>query len=291
MVRARIGTIAWDKPYWKGHFYPPGLPQGERLRYASERLSTIEINATFHMHPRPEDFRKWRDVVPEDFVFSVKGNQEVTHTPAPGAGDRALRFLSGGVLELQDKLSVVLWQLPPRMEFRPQELEGFLEALPHSLDEARHRFRRVELPLSESLLREANAPIRHALEVRHHSFADERFFDLLRRHEVATVRTNTPPWPVIDELTADFVYLRLHGNVERFPEGYGVAGLERMATSIRGWLDGTGARDGRPRDVFVYFDNPDHGGTTSPFDAIELQRLVGGGPPAEDATLQIPLWD
>jgi len=290
-AEARVGTIAWDKPHWRGHFYPPDLALRRRLRYAAARLRTIEIDVTFRGRPAPATFAGWRDEVPEDFRFAVKGPREVTHAPTlRDAADGAAAFLAGGVLELGARLGPLLWQFPPWRGFRPDEVEAFLAALPHSVDEARHRIARLGLATHPGIAGLPDRPLRHALEVRNPAFATPRFLDLLRRHDVAAVTTNSPGYPVFESVTADHAYLRLHGDLRRFPRGYDDAEIERLAALVRGLRDGSGVDDGRGRDVSVYLDNPDRGGIGSPFDAMRLQRLVGGPVPGTGLTVQPRLW-
>lgn len=290
--RARVGTSGWKKPPWRGHFYPSALSQARELEFAARWMATVEVNATFHGFQAPASFQAWRAEVRDDFVFSVKGSKVVTHDRRLEVVGRSVaEFFASGILFLQEKLGPVLWQLPPSLGFRPAALGAFLGTLPHSLDEARYFIARHEVPVDPALLKLPDRPIRQCLEVRNAAFRNPGFVDMLRRHDIAAVVTNSPGWPAIDAVTSDFVYVRLHGDATHFPDGYDDAVLERWAGRVAAWLDGSGAEDGMGRDVFVYFDNPDHRGIRSPFDAIKLQGLVGGWQPGAGATLQPPLWD
>jgi uncharacterized protein YecE (DUF72 family) len=256
--RARIGTSAWKKPRWRGDFYPAGLAQRDELRFTAERLSTLEINTTFHGRPSLANFLAWRDETPEGFVFAVKGSKFITHVnPLQDAQRTVAAFFRAGVLGLQEKLGPLLWQLPETLEFDPGTVEAFLAALPHSLE---------------------GRSIRHAVEARHDSFLDPAFLELLHRYDVAAVVTNTPGQLVIDEVTSGFVYLRLYGDAQHHGDGYDDASLSDWATRIRGWVTGTGCPDGRGRDVFCYFHNPDQLGTRTPFDAMRLQERIDRSP-------------
>ncbi|MHA6667456.1 DUF72 domain-containing protein [Homoserinimonas sp. A447] len=273
--RSRVGTSGWDHRHWQGHFYPQSLPQRGRLGYASERLSTLEINTTFHGGGSPSSFLAWRDATPADFAFSVKGPKSITHGQALGNPARGVAdFFASGVLGLREKLASVLWQFPPGLGFSPEVVEGFLALLPHSIAQAQ---RLIEQEGRAAIDPGASdTPIRHALEVRHASFDTPAFVDLLRRYDVAAVVTNSPTWPQLREVTADFAYLRLHSGKDHHPNGYDAASLDEWASLVDGWRSGAGCTDGSGRDTFVYFVNPEHNSIRPPFDAMALQGRLGG---------------
>ncbi|MET4782446.1 uncharacterized protein YecE (DUF72 family) [Glaciihabitans sp. UYNi722] len=201
-------------------------------------------------------------------------------------------FLASGPLALEEKLGPFLWQISEYLAFQPTVVEEFLAVLPHSIDEARQLIEQyATTSVNDRWMDAPNRPIRHAFEVRHPSFSNPRFLELLRRYDVAIVVTNTPRWPEFRDITSDFAYVRLHGDVTTRPNGYSDADLDEWATLINGWLSGEGCADGRGRDVFVYFDNPDNRGTRSPFDAIRLQeRLDGPRRPRTETPVQPALW-
>ncbi|HEY0248237.1 MAG TPA: DUF72 domain-containing protein [Gryllotalpicola sp.] len=290
--QARIGAVSWRKPQWRGDFYPPGLPQAEELRYLAGRMRTLEIDTTFYGLQSPGAFTKWRDQVPQDFVFSVKGIGTVTHERRlESVARNVAEFLASGVLLLGEKLGPILWQLPPSLPFQPAKIDAFLGLLPRSVDEAR-RFvaqQGIVAPMHEDV---ADGGLRHALEARHHSFGNNpRFLELLRRHDVAAVITNSDTWPRIDAVTAaGFVYVRLHADMTQFPDGYDDETLDWWAERITAWRTGAASADGNGRDVFAYFDHSGYAGTRSPYDAIRLQRRLGGPGPQAGTTLQPALW-
>lgn len=289
----RVGTSGWNKPQWRKNFYPPGLVQRRELEYAAKRLGTLEINTTFHGLAKPSSYQSWRSETPDDFVFAVKGNKAATHdhrlkNPADDVAD----FLASGVLGLGEKLGPILWQTPPSLPFQPDVVETFLATLPHSAEEVRRLSARRGEEADQLSLDIPDHRIRHALEVRHPSFANPTFIELLRRYDVAAAVTNSPGWPHILDVTSDFVYVRLHGGADHQPDGYDDATLDHWAGLVNGWLSGAGCPDGRGRDVFVYFDNPDNEGTNSPFDAMRLQERLDGPEAARpDTTIQPPLWE
>jgi uncharacterized protein YecE (DUF72 family) len=224
----RIGIGGWVYPPWRGTFYPPRLPQSQELAHASRHLTAIEINGTFYNSGRPDSFRKWRDDTPENFVFSLKGPRFVTHrNELASAGDALDLFFSRGVLELGDKLGAILWQFAPFKPFDAADFAAFLKLLPHAI---------------------AGRAIRHVVEVRHASFRTPAFFDLLREHRVAVAMVDDAKFPAFDEITADFVYLRLRRCIEEEPTGYPSEALDEWAERARGWA-------AAGRDVFLYFIN------------------------------------
>ncbi|MGX7825927.1 DUF72 domain-containing protein [Actinokineospora sp. 24-640] len=234
----RVGTSGWVYPEWRRRFYPPGLPQRGELAYLSRRVGTIEINGSFYGMRKPTDYQRWRDTVPEDFVFAVKGPKVVTHDRRlRAAGPIMAEFLRSGVEELGDKLGPVLWQTPASLRYEPEVVAAFLSTLPPG--------------------------IRHAVEVRHPTFADDRFTEQLAAHDVALVVSDSPSWPCFHADTAAFTYLRLHGDTELYKSRYSDASLDHWATYV------TKAHS-TAKDVYVYFDNTMCG--HAPYDAESLTR-------------------
>jgi uncharacterized protein YecE (DUF72 family) len=292
----RVGISGWRYAGWRGVFYPPDLPQRRELEYASRRLTSIELNGSFYSLQTPESYARWYAETPPGFVFSVKGGRYITHMLRLREPQRALsNFFASGVLGLRDKLGPFLWQLPPDLRFDAPRVEAFLAALPRdalaALELARGHSewmaRRVDLHV------DANRPLRHAMEVRHESFVDEAFVALLRRHDVALVVADTAGnWPYREDVTSDFLYLRLHGESELYASGYTEEALERWAARIRRWAEGGEPEDARriasaapqsraDRDVYCYFDNDAK--VRAPFDAQRLMQKLGLDAPVADA--------
>lgn len=282
--RIRVGISGWRYAGWRGDFYPRGLPQRLELAYVGERMDTLELNGSFYSLQRPESYARWRDAVPDDFVFAVKGSRYITHMlRLRDAGTAMANFFASGVLALGGKLGPFLWQLPERQEFDPEGLDAFLAALPRTTGEALALARRHDARLEGRawLQVEADVPLRHALEPRAASFENPAMPELLRRHGVAlTVADTAGRWPRFGEVTADFAYVRLHGAHDLYASGYSPAELDEWAARIRAWADGSGAPDGRPRDVYVYFDNDARG--HAPHDAValaaQLSRVAAAAP-------------
>jgi uncharacterized protein YecE (DUF72 family) len=269
-VSVRIGISGWTYPPWRGQFYPPKLPHREELRYAASRLTALEINGSFYALQRPTSYWAWYHQVPEDFVLTVKAPRFITHLKK--LRDVSLpvaNFLASGPLALGDKLGPLLWQLPPMFGFNPQRLAEFFAGLPRSTGEAAYLARHHEDRLAGRAWTgtDADRPLRHAVEVRHDSFRDPAFIALLAEHAIAAVVADTAGrWPFITDLTADFVYVRLHGDEELYTSGYDAAALRGWADRIRGWQSGG-------RDVFVFFDNDVK--VRAPYDAMSLIELIG----------------
>lgn len=285
--RVRIGISGWRYPPWRGVFYPPDLVQRRELEFASGIFSTIEINGTFYSLQRPDHFRQWHRQTPDGFEFAVKGNRFITHRlRLRDARTPLANFLASGVLALEEKLGPILWQLPPSLRYEENLLRGFLELLPHDTAAASRLARRCErsrMAGRSTWAVHAVRPLRHAVEVRHESFRDAGFIDLLREHGVALVVADTAgKWPLLEDVTADFMYLRLHGDAELYASGYGDAALDDWARRIRAWSRGTqprgarrvvpGAVARRRRDVYCYFDNDIK--AYAPFDAQSLERRL-----------------
>jgi uncharacterized protein YecE (DUF72 family) len=273
---ARVGISGWRYAPWRGVFYPPGLPQRLELHYAAEHLRSVEINGSFYSLQRPTNYRHWYEDTPDDFVFSIKGPRYITHVLRLRNCRTALaNFYASGVLSLGGKLGPVLWQLPERNTFDAGVVADFFALLPRNTGaaaalaadhDARLDGRSWFGPVQDR-------PLRHALEVRHPSFLASEALELLHGHGIALVAADAAGrWPSPREVTADFVYARLHGAEELYASGYTDAALDDWADTVRGWCDGSGTPDGVGRDVFVYFDNDVK--VRAPFDAMGLAERL-----------------
>jgi len=277
----RVGVSGWTYPPWRGVFYPAGLPHRAELGYLAGRLSTVEVNGSFYSLQRPSSYQGWREQTPEGFVLAVKGGRFVTHMKKLRDVRVPLaNFLASGVLALGDKLGPLLWQLPPMLGYDAGRLADFCALLPPTTAAAARLAAEHDGRLGDRVwtTTDADRPLRHALEVRHASFgrhADE-LADLLRRYGVALVVADTAgKWPLLKYVTADFAYVRLHGDVELYTSGYTDDALDRWAAEVAGWQSGTATPDGVGRDVFVYFDNDVK--VRAPFDAMALAERLGVG--------------
>jgi uncharacterized protein YecE (DUF72 family) len=273
MARIRIGISGWRYTPWRGAFYPPTLPQKDELRYAAAIFPTVEINGSFYSLQRPESYAHWFAQTPQDFVFAVKGGRFITHMLRLRNAKTALaNFFASGLLCLGPKLGPILWQLPPTLRFDADVLRGFFDLLPRTTQELKRLARQHDARLAGRSVVDApgdDFPVRHTLEVRHETFADPRYVEVLREYGVAScVADSAGLYPVISDLTADFAYARLHGKKRLYVSGYSPKDLAPWAERARQWL--------RHGDVFVYFDNDVK--VRAPYDALALTHLLEGKP-------------
>jgi uncharacterized protein YecE (DUF72 family) len=267
-----IGISGYDYPGWARGFYPEGLPRSRWLTYAASVFDSIEINGTFYSLKSPAVFRRWTAAVPErDFRFALKGSRFVTHNLKLRNAEGALaNFYASGVLALGRLTGPFLWQLPGTYAFSAERIDGFLRLLPRSSREAEALARGHDERLKRGALTEAAAdiPYRHAFEVRHESWFHPELYAILREFGAALVVADTAGrWRLVDETTADFVYVRLHGSRELYASRYTDDELDSWAERVSGWLAGP-----PPRDVFVYFDNDAR--VHAPHDARRLRERV-----------------
>lgn len=295
----RIGISGWRYEPWRGIFYPGKLVQRRELEFASRAFPTIELNGSFYSLQTPASYASWHDETPEGFVFSIKAPRYITHILRLKDMEAALaNFLASGLFHLRDKLGPILWQFPPSMRYDPLLFKQFLAQLPRDTEEALAIARRRESRMHgrSRLAIDRNRRLRHAVEIRHSSFVTESFIALLRRYRVALVVADTAgKWPCLEDITADFMYLRLHGDEELYASGYTDDALERWASRIRDWSAGSAPHDARVavikpskatqgRDVYCYFDNDIK--VRAPFDADVLMKKLAL--PRPDSAFRFP---
>jgi len=238
----RIGIGGWTFEPWRGTFYPEKLSQKRELEYAAGKLTSIEVNGTYYGSIKADSFAKWHDETPDGFVFSLKAPRFATNKRVLAeAGGSIEKFVDSGILLLKDKLGPINWQFMGTKKFDPDDFEKFLKLLPHEVD---------------------GRTIRHAVEVRHDSFATPDFIALLREHKVALITAGDSEFPEIADITAPFVYARIMGTTEEHPKGYAPKALDRWAERAREWAAGKVPGDLKaasqdqpkpePHDVFLY---------------------------------------
>jgi uncharacterized protein YecE (DUF72 family) len=242
----RVGIGGWTFEPWRGGvFCPKGLAQARELAHASRQVTTIEINGTYYSTQKPESFRRWASETPDDFVFSVKASRFCTNRRVlADASESIERFVESGISELKKKLGPILWQFMPTKKFDPDDFATFLEMLPKAVD---------------------GVPLRHAVEVRHESFIVPAFAALARQYSTAIVFAESAKYPMIADVTADFVYVRLQTAAADVPTGYAAPVLKKWAERAQTWADGGVAKDlphagesttpKKKRDVFLYMIN------------------------------------
>lgn len=288
-VRIHIGISGWTYQPWRGVFFPQDLPQREELAFAAKIFNSIEVNGTHYALQKPSTFRRWSAETPVSFLFAVKANRYITHLRRLRDIQKPLaNFFASGVLALEEKLGPILWQFPPSFRYDAARMAEFLRSLPQTTAAAARLARRHDrhLPARAFLSPRKNRRVRHCIEVRHESFLVPEFFKLLRRHKVAFVFADTAgKWPYAEDLTSDFVYVRLHGDQELYVSGYTENALKEWARRVRCWTGGNARRDApliTPhrkrviRDVFVYFDNDAK--VMAPRDARRLTELLSPRP-------------
>lgn len=268
-----MGTSGWDYPEWRGRFYPPSAPRRTWLAHLAARTDAVEVNATHYRLPTPGMLRRWRTMVPASYRFALKGSRPVTHRRSPPPPGMVERFCAVAAAGAGGALGPVLWQLPTDAgPFDADRLEALLAALPATVRDPTGTRRRL----------------RHAVEVRDPRWLVPPTVAALRRRGVALVVSDAADWPTVGDLTAGFVYVRLHGPAERYASAYGPRLLARWAERIRIWAAG-GVPDDVPRidpgdpprpprrgrPVWVFFNND--AGAHAPADAVALRDLLGLG--------------
>ncbi|WP_342359971.1 DUF72 domain-containing protein [Terrarubrum flagellatum] len=242
----RIGIGGWNFEEWRGTFYPKGLSQKKELEYASSKLTSTEVNATYYGSQKPETFAKWREETPDGFVFALKASRFCTNKKVLAEAAPSIeKFFAQGLLELKEKLGPINWQFMETKKFDPKDFEAFLKLLPKSIE---------------------GRDIRHAVEVRNPGFGNPEFIDMLRSYGVALIYTDKEDFPNLADITAPFVYARLQRMSEKMKDGYAPKALDEWASRAKEWASGGAPKDlpyvGSPekkppksRDAFVYFIN------------------------------------
>jgi uncharacterized protein YecE (DUF72 family) len=241
MAHIRIGVGGWVFEEWRDNFYPKGLSQKRELEYASRHLTAIEVNGTYYGSQKPESFARWHDETPDDFVFSLKGPRFATNRRVLAeAGDSIGKFVESGIACLKNKLGPINWQFMATKKFDEKDFAGFLSLLPEKQD---------------------GLVLRHAVEVRHPSFACAEFVALCRARNVAIITSGDSEFPVIADISADFVYVRIMGTRETEKLGYSKAAITKWAARAKAWSQGGAPQDlpllakaaaKKPRDVFLF---------------------------------------
>jgi uncharacterized protein YecE (DUF72 family) len=222
--QAYIGTSGWNYNHWRELFYPKDCAKSKWLEFYAKHYETVELNASFYGLPKPQTFENWRDRTPDNFLWAVKANRYITHIKRIKDIREPLQRFFSSVELLKEKLGPILFQLPPTLSFDEAVFSGFCQHL-----KGNHLY---------------------TLEVRHPSWAQERAIDILRDNNIALCVSDTAGrYPYIEEDTATFIYIRLHGSKKLYASEYSEEELQTYARKIRDWA----------KDVYLYFDN-DYGG-------------------------------
>jgi len=231
MVKLYIGTSGWIYSHWKDIFYPNDLSSKDKLKYFSKHFKTVEINYSFYHLPRPTTFENWYSQTPGNFLFTVKASRFITHIKRLKGVKEAWKIFIKNTLNLKEKLGPILFQFPPSFkatEENIKRLEGFLK-----------------------FIKKSNKKLRFAFEFRHKTWCKDKIYKILRRYKVAWVIAYSPRYPKAEEVTADFVYIRMHGSKALFSSKYTNKELKDLAEKIKKWK--------KNKNVFVYFNNDAQG--------------------------------
>ena len=287
MSEIRVGISGWKYEPWRGVFYPKKLSQKRELEHASRKLNSIEINGTFYSLQRPESYRRWEAETPDDFIFSIKGPKYISHQKRlKDIRVPLANFFASGVFLLGKKIGPILWQFPPWQHFEFERFQEFLQLLPRTTVDAAKLASENTIKSQDRrwLEPQADQKLQYAFEPRNESFNTPEFIKLLRRHNASLVfADNAGKWPSPEDVTANFIYIRLHGAEELYASGYTQGQLKRWAKRIKLWNQGTEPTDAKRigkkradrktgRNVYVYFDNSIK--IHAPRDAMRLAALL-----------------
>lgn len=240
MAQVRIGTSGWSYEHWDGAFYPDSVAKSRRLEYYVTVFDTVEVNGTFYGTPSEDAVRHWSEVAPEGFTFAVKGNRYLTHNKKLHGVAESIERHRRMVAPLGERLGPTLWQLSPNFHADAERLARFVA------------------------LRRAGE--RWAFEFRHESWFGDAILHVLREAGCALVWADTPDYPLHLDVTADFLYARLHGHERLYASGYSDQQLGWWKARLHEGAEGK-------RDIFVYFDNDAH--AYAPRDALRLRAMFG----------------
>jgi uncharacterized protein YecE (DUF72 family) len=234
----RIGTSGWNYPHWNEIFYPVARPKSRWLEFYAECFDTVELNATFYGLPKPKTFENWKQRTPDHFLWAIKANKYITHTKRLKEPKEPLERLYAAACALGEKLGPILFQLPPSLPFNQEEFESFCQSVDSSQ--------------------------RHVLEVRHRSWIDDELFCLLERYNMAfCIADSAGRYPLHETVTADFIYIRLHGSKKLYASDYSEEELQTWAQKIKDW----------GKDTYIYFDNDFEGYAVK--NARRLKEILG----------------
>jgi uncharacterized protein YecE (DUF72 family) len=238
--KIHIGTSGWHYKHWKGTYYPADIKEPEQFAYYIRHFNTVEINNSFYMLPSVKTFRAWKDAAPKGFLFAVKASRFITHMKKLKTDAASIRSFFTRAGKLEEKLGPVLFQLPPKWKINKERLAEFLSRLP-----------------------KGNL---YTFEFRDHSWYHKDIYELLKKYNCAFCIYELEYHLSPVEVTADFVYIRLHGPGNKYQGSYTDATLKKWAKQCTQWQK-------NKKDVYVYFDNDQAG--FAAFNAERLAALIG----------------
>ncbi|KKS03706.1 hypothetical protein A2W70_00455 [Candidatus Curtissbacteria bacterium RIFCSPLOWO2_02_41_11] len=239
--RVYVGTSGWVYSDWKGAFYPQDLPQKKWLEYYSQHFKTVEVNSTFYHQMKPATFENWAKSVPEEFTFALKGSRFITHIKRLKPDRISVESFIESSKCLGDKLGPVLWQLPPRFKADEKRLEALLVQSSTRPRPSRDEVGKFKVKSGKSAML--------AFEFRDPSWFDGSIYQVLRKYNAALVIAESGGhWPCEEVITADFTYIRFHGEGGSYATSYTADELKIWAKKIKKWQKAG-------IDVYAYFNN------------------------------------
>lgn len=226
----KIGTSGYSYFHWRGVFYPENLPPSKWLEYYSHYFDTVELNVTFYRLPQKKIFESWYKQTPHDFIFVIKGSRFITHIKKLKDCQDSLNLLFDRILALKEKLGIILWQLPPNFKANPKVLEEFLKTL------------------AQKWVMFSKNKLRCSFEFRNQSWYTAEICDLLKKYNYALCIADSPNFPKVEKVTADYLYIRLHGGTELYSSNYSDKELELWTSKIKKWQK-------QNLDIYIYFNN------------------------------------
>ena len=233
-----VGTSGWNYPHWQETFYPPEVTKDGQLAFYTQNFTSVELNNSFYRQPTLENFIKWREIVPKNFIFSVKANRFFTHMKKLNVNRVDLERFVASCAVLGEKLGPILFQLPPKWKLNIERLERFLSLLP--------------------------AGYRYAFEFRDTSWYNNQVYDTLKAYNCAFCIYHLASHQSPLAVTADFTYIRLHGSGQKYQGSYDLR-------SLYTWLDFASKQLKENKDVYLYFDNDEK--AYAAFNAMQLEGL------------------
>jgi len=232
-----IGTSGWQYGHWKGIFYPEELKYSEWLSYYCKYFSTVEVNVTFYKDIRVSTFQKWYQLTPNNFQFAVKLSRQITHFKRLKVDQALIENFIQKYSVLENKLGVILIQLPPGLKFDMNLITDFI----HMLDKK----------------------YKYTIEVRNKTFINDIFFEILKKNNIAfCISDSAGRFPYYETITANFIYIRLHGSQKLYTSDYSDEELIELANKIKLWNKYT----------YVYFDNDYMGYAVK--NALKIKKLL-----------------
>ncbi len=238
--KIHIGTSGWNYKHWIGKFYPEDLKQKDWLQfYIDKGLHTVELNNPFYHLPTKKTFENWNKQAPRDFIFAVKASRYITHMKKLLEPEKSLKNFISNVKGLNEKLGPVLFQLPPRWKYNSSRFKEFLQSLPENF--------------------------RYTFEFRNETWWNDEALNLLNEYKCAFCIFELAGQITPNEVTTDFVYVRLHGPGNKYQGKYDTKTLTTWKNNFLKWHQ-------QKKAVYCYFDNDDSAYAAE--NAIELNEMI-----------------